>query len=246
MDGFLKTSTTATLKIGPFVDSTDGDTIEDGLTIAQADVRLSKNGANMAQKNESTSCTHDELGMYNCPIDGTDTAQLGILVLNVHESGALPVKHTYVVLTANAYDSLFAGDKLDVSVVQWLGTAVATPTVAGVPEVDVTHIEGVAEGVEDAIWNAARSSHTTVGSFGEGYAGIVNGAAVTGTLSTTQMTTNLSEVTDDHYIGRTVIWLTGALTDQAAAITDYDGASKMLTFSARTEAPADTDKFVLV
>ena len=60
----IKQSTAVTLLIGPFLDDTDGKTAETGLTIAQADVRLSKNGANMAQKNEATSCTHDELGMY--------------------------------------------------------------------------------------------------------------------------------------------------------------------------------------
>jgi hypothetical protein len=32
----------------------------------------------------------------------------------------------------------------DVNVVKWLGTACATPTVAGVPEVDITHFNGVA------------------------------------------------------------------------------------------------------
>lgn len=32
---------------------------------------------------------------------------------------------------------------------QWLGTAVATPTVAGVPEVDVTHLNGVAQSLLD-------------------------------------------------------------------------------------------------
>lgn len=46
--GYLKQSTAATIKVGPFLDSTDGDTAETGLTISQADVRLSKNGGNMA------------------------------------------------------------------------------------------------------------------------------------------------------------------------------------------------------
>jgi hypothetical protein len=61
---FLKQSTAYTPLIGPFLDETDGKTAETALTIAQADVRLSKNGGNMAQKNEATSCTHDELGYY--------------------------------------------------------------------------------------------------------------------------------------------------------------------------------------
>ena len=51
---FLKQSTAVTVKIGPFVDEDDGKTAETGLTISQADVRLTKNGGNMAQKNESS------------------------------------------------------------------------------------------------------------------------------------------------------------------------------------------------
>lgn len=144
MDGWLKQSTAVTLKIGPFVDSANGNDEETALTIAQADVRLSKNGGNMAQKNESTSCTHDELGIYDCPIDTTDTDTLGRLELSVHETGSLVVRHTYMVVPANVWDSMFGADKLDVSVVEWLGTAAATPTVAGVPEVDVTHWIGTA------------------------------------------------------------------------------------------------------
>jgi hypothetical protein len=76
--------------------------------------------------------------------------------------------------------------------------------------------------------------------------GIVSGAAQTGTLSTTQMTTDLTEATDDHYNGRAVIWTSGALAGQASAITDYTGSTKLLTFDAVTEAPANTDTFVIV
>ena len=102
--------------LGPFVDEDDGKTAETGLTIAQADVRLSKNGANMAQKNESTSCTHDEIGIYSCPLDTTDTATLGLLDVMIHESGALPVHQTYLVVTANWYDTMASTDQLDVNV----------------------------------------------------------------------------------------------------------------------------------
>ena len=75
---------------------------------------------------------------------------------------------------------------------------------------------------------------------------IVVGAAQTGTLSTTQMTTNLTEVTDDHYNGRTIIWTSGVLQDQATDITDYNGTTKMLTFTAVTEAPSNSDTFIIV
>lgn len=126
--GFLKQSTAATIKIGPFKDATDGDTDETGLTISQADVRLSKAGGNMAQKSESTSCTHDEIGVYDCPLDATDTNTAGLLQVDVHESGALAISDTYAVLPTNIYDSFFSSDKLQVDLTQISGAAVDADT----------------------------------------------------------------------------------------------------------------------
>ena len=76
--------------------------------------------------------------------------------------------------------------------------------------------------------------------------GIEPGAAITGTLSTTQMTTDLTEATDDHYNGRIIVWTSGVLKNQATDITDYTGATKLLTYTATTEAPANTDTFVII
>lgn len=76
--------------------------------------------------------------------------------------------------------------------------------------------------------------------------GVVNSTAATGTLSTTQMTTNLTEATDDHYNGRQVVFVGGVLDGQATDITDYDGASKMITMTAVTEAPVNGQKFNIV
>jgi hypothetical protein len=110
----LKQSTAVTVKIGPFIDDTDGKTAETGLTLSQADIRLSKNGGDIAQKNESSAATHDELGYYNCALDTTDTETLGRLQLAVHESGALPVWHEFMICPANVWDSLFGEDRLQV------------------------------------------------------------------------------------------------------------------------------------
>lgn len=136
---WLRQSTAVTVKIGPFVDNADGDTEETGLTISQADVRLSKNGGNYAQKSESSACTHDELGEYDCALDATDTGTLGRLRLAVHESGALHVVKEFMVVPANVWDSLFGSDKLDVSVVQWLGTAPAALTDTDKVQASVQH-----------------------------------------------------------------------------------------------------------
>lgn len=103
--GYLQANTAVDLMVGPFVDDTDGKTAETGLTITQAEVRLSKNGGNMAQKTEATALSHDELGNYVCKLDATDTNTEGILTLMIHESGALPIKMDYMVLAQAAYIS---------------------------------------------------------------------------------------------------------------------------------------------
>ena len=104
----LRANTAVDVLIGPFVDSTDGNTTEDGLTLAQADIKLSKNGQSLTQKNDNTAAAFDDDGYYNCELDSTDTDTEGQLVLIVHESGALPVRHEYNVLAEAAWDSLYA------------------------------------------------------------------------------------------------------------------------------------------
>jgi 5'-deoxynucleotidase YfbR-like HD superfamily hydrolase len=78
----------------------------------------------MAQKSEASSCVHDELGYYTCPLDTTDTGTIGKLRLMVHETGALPVWEDFHILAANVYDSIFgaASDKLQVDTVEVSGT----------------------------------------------------------------------------------------------------------------------------
>lgn len=120
---FLKQSTAITLKLGPFLDDTDGKTAETGLTLSQSDVRLSKNGGDFAQKNDANSATHDESGWYDCALNTTDTGTLGRLDVFVHESGALPVWREFMVVPANIYDSLVGGsDYLDVNAAQIEGS----------------------------------------------------------------------------------------------------------------------------
>ena len=114
MGGWLKQSTAVTVSMGTFVDSIDGNTEETGLTISQADIRLSKNGGAYAQTNNAAGATHQEKGMYGVPLDTTDTGTLGTLKVHIHETGALPVWDDFMVVPANVWDSLFGADKLQV------------------------------------------------------------------------------------------------------------------------------------
>lgn len=151
ISGFLRQSTASQEgKLGPFLDSTDGNTQETGLTIANTDIKLTKGGSTTEVNKNSGGATHVAGGRYSVIYDATDTNTLGILEVDCHPTGALPSHRSYMVLPADVYDAIVAGtDELDVNVVQWLGTAVATPTVAGVPEVDMTHMEGGTQTVTD-------------------------------------------------------------------------------------------------
>ena len=148
--GILRQSTAVDILLGPFVDDADGKTAEAGLTL---DVEVSKNGQALANKNDATTPVHDAAGdidgYYNCELDTTDTGTLGTLTVVAYAAGALPVRVDYAIITAQVWDSFFSTDLLDVNAAQWLGTACAAPTVAGVPEVDVTHIGGVAQSATD-------------------------------------------------------------------------------------------------
>lgn len=111
---WLKQSVAATIKVGPFLDDTDGKTAETALAIIQADIRLSKNGATFAQSNNAAGATHDALGYYDIPLNTTDTDTLGRLKVAVSESGALPVWQDFMVVPGNVWDSLFGADRLQV------------------------------------------------------------------------------------------------------------------------------------
>lgn len=105
---YLKQSTAVTIKIGPFLDDTDGKTAETGLSIATADVRLSKNGGANGAKNSTTATSHNELGYYNVHLSATDTNTLGALKVMVSKEGALPVWADFMVVHAKVYDALFS------------------------------------------------------------------------------------------------------------------------------------------
>ena len=116
MAQWIKQSTASTIKLGPFLDDTDGKTPETALTISQADIRLSKNGGAFAQSNNAAGATHNENGYYDVPLNATDTNTLGTLRVAVSESGALPVWQDLMVVPANVWDSMFGASTLNVNV----------------------------------------------------------------------------------------------------------------------------------
>jgi formylmethanofuran dehydrogenase subunit C len=142
----LLQSAVTTVLVGPFIhcsdggwNSTDGASPITDLTIAQASIRLSKNGLTPAQSHVTSGAIHQENGYYSVPLDGVDTGTVGRLQLMITISGSIAVKDDYEVLPAVPFNSLIAGsDYLDVSIVQWNGHPVPTDPVSGCPVVTLS------------------------------------------------------------------------------------------------------------
>lgn len=124
---YLRQSTSQVFRIGPFLDSTDGVTPETGLTIANTDVDISKDGAAFASKNSGGLTVDGSNGWYSGTFDTTDTNTIGEFLAEVTVSGALPVWVRYWVIEEAVYDAMFgasaegplqgttSGNKLDVT-----------------------------------------------------------------------------------------------------------------------------------
>ncbi|CUS04248.2 protein of unknown function [Candidatus Promineifilum breve] len=154
MEGFLRQSTATTLVLGPFVNSSTAAP-ENGLTISQADVRLSKNSGAFAQKNESTAATLMENGQYSCPINATDSNAAGGLRVAVYEAGALIWWGTWAVLNQNSYDSLFGADRLQVHVDEMTAGIITAATIAtGAIDADAMASDAVSE-IQNGLATAA-------------------------------------------------------------------------------------------
>lgn len=123
---FLKQSAQAYLDLGPFLDADDGITAKTALTITQAQVLLSKNGAAMAQKSDASALSHLSAGNYRCKLATADVNTCGRLSIRIHHDSALPVWEKITVLPPYVYDSLVAGtDNLQVDVTQVKGSAMS-------------------------------------------------------------------------------------------------------------------------
>lgn len=260
-------------------------------------------------------------GIHGFSIDTGDNTDAGFytvgawfhVVVSAVTVDAQTVNFIAAAFRLMAAEAVAAKPKVDVDA--WLGTAAATPTVAGVPEVDLTHVGGATTNVAalatnvDAILTdtgttlqgeldgiqadtediqsrlpaalvsgridasvgamaanvmtaaAAAADLTTELQTGLATAaalatvdgivdnlvsGIIFGAAATGTLSTTQATSDLTGYANDQLIGRVIIWLAGDCEGEATDITDYASASGLLTFTALTTAPANGDTFKIV
>jgi len=104
---FLRQSTASQdVMIGGFIDDTDFKTPETGLTIANTDIKLLKDGGVSVNKN-SGGGTHRVNGQYSITFDATDTNTVGELEASIVVAGALPVWTKFQVLEEAVYDLFY-------------------------------------------------------------------------------------------------------------------------------------------
>jgi hypothetical protein len=126
---YLRQSTSQVVEFGPFVDVGDGVTLETGLATAMDNattgVRLTKDGAAFADRNDATAPAYDAMGCYRITLSATDTNTVGILRMIFEEAATcLPHWQDFDVLDANAYDALTGADRLEVDVQEINATTV--------------------------------------------------------------------------------------------------------------------------
>jgi hypothetical protein len=140
----------------------------------------------------------------------------------------------------------FSGGRPEVNVSHWLGTAAATPTTAGVPEVDITFIAGAAVSTTTAqlgvnvvqISGDAAAADNVETTFDD-TAGPVRWQLISdqGTLQAVGSTSSVTlaataSAEDDVYNGQTIHFPTATLgSKQSTFVSDYNGTTKVATLS---------------
>jgi hypothetical protein len=253
----LKQSTAVKVVIGPLVDASDGFTPETGVTLGTADsAEVLKHDASAVTdiSGLTWAAISGADGLYNLSLTASETDTLGLLTVYVRDNSVCrPVRTEFMVVPANVWDSLFSTDKLQVDISQFNGNAASTflsgttALYADVSKINGNASSGFLTGTDNLKADMVKisGSATPADNLEASASGIKIGEVSTGS-STTVVTTNLTEATNDHYNGRTIIFTSGALSEQAATISDYNGATKELTVPAMTEAPANGDDFVII
>jgi len=249
MPGFLKQSTASQSRsLGPFVDDTDFKTLETGLTIANTDVKLVKNGAASVNKN-SGGGTHRVNGEYSLTFDATDTGTVGELRVSISVSGALVVVDEFTVIEEAVYDALFLA-----AAPGYLQPTVATRTLditaTGAAGIDLANVENqstslnlsattinLANTVTTLTGHTAQTADHTSNISGiktktdflpSATAGAAGGVFIAGTNAATTVTTSFTTTFTGNLTG-SVASVTGAVGSVTGAVGSVTGAVGSVT-----------------
>lgn len=126
---FLKTNTATRITVGPFLDKTDGISPELSLTVTSCHLTLVIDDAGVPTlvldadatasggSNDMVHVTDDNAGFYDLEITAAQTNYLGRAILSINDVAAhCPVFHEFLILSAQAFDSLCGTGSLSANV----------------------------------------------------------------------------------------------------------------------------------
>lgn len=237
---WLKQSTSRDIGIGPFVDNIDGFTAKTALTLTQPDIRLKKNSGNWAQKNAAQTLPHEENGWYELTLDDTDTNTLGILLVSVQESGALPVQHEFQILPANIYNAMIDNtDIINSRVQEMINNVITSGSVA------TSAVTEIVNGVWDELLTGA--THNIATSAGRRLrtqtdSTLDDGTAQSGTANSITLATSAS-TTVGIYVGCLITISAGTGAGQSRYIVGYTAGRVASVARSWTVAPNNTSVY---
>ena len=252
----LKQSTASQeVPLGYFLDSTDGDTEETALTIANTDVKLHKAGGTSLTNKNSGGGTHMSNGIYYITLDATDTNTVGPLVIFCHVSGALAVRLECYVFEEAIYDALFGASaggfdssgRVDVGL--WLGNAVTHGT--GGPDVNINAISDDATAAQnmEAFFDGDAYITGVIDALKLGGV-IMARATISSVTSQTQLVLPSTEdaVDDDAYVGCLAVLRDGSDVNQKSVrrVSDYDATSRTVTLESAPDFTVTTSDTITI
>lgn len=174
----VRQSTQVVVRIGPFVDATDGVTPETGVTLGAADQAEALKAAGAATTDISAAtwaAITGADGWYNLTLTTAHTDTIGTLDIVVQDASVcLPVHARFQVIEEAAYDTIYAASALPASTTNITAGTITTAT-------NVTTVNGLAANVitaaataadfgtevASAVWDMDATAHQTQGTFGQ-------------------------------------------------------------------------------
>jgi hypothetical protein len=256
---YLRADTITEVTIGPAVAVGDGFTPVTSLVGSTADeFELIKHGATTTTTIAGTlAAITGADGYYALDLSATDTNTEGRLTLLINDDSLiLPIRHEFMVVNTNVFDSLFAAsgtDVLDVSATQWAGTAIPAPTTTGVPDVNVERwldtLVTLGAGAPDVNVQSMDAGTVTATSIATDaidadaiaadavteLRSLVSGTSDAGGTVTTMVDAALTEI-DDTWNGNWILFTSGTDANRVRLITDFDAATDTITFAPAVSA----------
>lgn len=210
----------------PLVDAIDGKTIEDALVYNEAGMDLNWNFVTTAGAMTHTNVVPTTAGVHDWVNQGN-----GMYSLEIPDTGGTVNNNlegfgwfSGVTTACLPFRGPICGFR---------AAAINNALIDGGDELDV-NVTKVADTVQTA--NDIGADVQDIRD------GIIKGTSVTGTLSTTQSSTDLTGYGIDQLVGRVITWYGGPADGESTDIT-ANTAGGLLTYTAITVAPANTDPF---